>query len=81
MTVVFNGVIEETQKGCHVCSGRTTHMQMKQVKTYYLLSGRRITFRAGVPVEVSDSDGEYLLTEEYRTANGKKQKVFEVWQA
>lgn len=79
MKVRFNGVIEETQKGCHVCHGRTTHSQMTTHKAYYLPSGRRVTFRVGVPVEVSQADGEYLLTEDYKLPNGKRKKVFEVW--
>lgn len=81
MKVMFNGVIEETQKGCHVCHGRTTHNQMATHKSYWLPSGRRITFRMWMPVEVTEEDGQYLLTEEYKLPNGKKKKVFEVWQA
>lgn len=81
MKVVFKGVIEETQRGCHVCHGRTSHLQMTTHKAYYLPSGRHTTFRIGIPVDVSDIDGEYLLTEEYKAADGKKKKVFEVWRA
>lgn len=79
MTVRFNGIIEETQRGCRPCHGRTTHSQMKTSKTYYLPSGRRMTFRIGIPADVSEEDGKYLLTETYKAADGKTKKVFEVW--
>lgn len=81
MKVMFNGIIEEKQKGCHVCSGRTSHMQMMTHKSYYLPSGQQKTFRVGVAADVSDIDGEYLLSEEYKAADGKTRKVFELWQA
>lgn len=81
MTVVFKGVLEESRKGCRVCGGRSFNLHLATTKTFYLPSGRRITFRVGIPVEVSDADGEFLLTEEYRDTKGKTQKAFEVWQA
>lgn len=80
MKIRFNGIVEETQKGCRPCHGRTTHLQMKTTKAYYLPSGLHITFRVGLPVEVSDTDAEYLLSETYRAADGKTKKAFDVWQ-
>lgn len=81
MKVRFNGIVEETQRGCRPCHGRTTHLQMKTHKSYYLPSGRHIAFRIGDPVEVSEEDGKYLLSETYKAADGKTKKVFDVWQA
>ena len=81
MKLRFNGIIEETQRGCRPCHGRTMHSQMTTHKAYYLPSGRHMTFRVGVPAEVSDIDGEYLLSETYKAADGKTKKVFEVWRA
>lgn len=81
MKVRFNGVIEETQRGCRPCHGRTTHTHMVTHKAYYLPSGQRVLFRVGVAYEVSEEDGKYLLSETYKASNGKTKKVFEVWQA
>lgn len=75
MKVKFNGVVEETRKGCKVCGGRSFNLQMVTHKTYYLPSGRQMTFRVGRVEEVSDADGEFLLS------LNAKQKVFDVWQA
>ena len=73
MRVKFNGVTEETRKGCKVCGGRTYKNRLVTHKTYYLPSGRVMTFRIGRSEEVSDTDGEFLLS------LNDKQKVFEVW--
>lgn len=81
MKLRFNGIVEETQRGCRPCHGRTTHLQMQTHKAYYLPSGRHVTARIGVPVDVSEADGQFLLSEEYKAADGKPKKVFEVWQA
>lgn len=78
MKVRFLGIVEETQRGCRACHGRTAHLQMKTTKAYYLPSGQRMTFRVGVVSEVSDEDGEYLLAETYKGANGKTQKAFDI---
>ena len=75
MKIRFNGVIETARKGCKVCGGRSFNQYMATSKEYYLPSGRKMTFRVGRPVEVSDSDGEFLLS------LNDKQKVFDVWQA
>lgn len=75
MKVVFNGVMEETRKGCKVCGGRSFRQRLATTKTYYLPSGRRMTFRIGRIEEVSDEDGEFLLS-----LNTKNKKVFDVWQ-
>ena len=79
MRLRFNGIVEETQRGCRPCHGRTTHAQMRTHKSYYLPSGRHMTFRVGIPAEVSDEDAKYLLAETYKAADGKTKKVFEVW--
>lgn len=62
MKVVFKGVYETKRKGCHVCGARSAGTTaFSAVKTYYMPSGQTLTFRAGVPKDVSDSDAEFLL--------------------
>lgn len=80
MKVVFKGVLEESRKGCRVCGGRSFNLHLATHKTYFLPSGRRMTFRVGRPEEVTDAEAEFLLAEEYRDTKGKKQKAFELWQ-
>lgn len=81
MKVRFNGIVEETQRGCRPCHGKTTHAQMQTHKAYYLPSGRHVMFRVGIPVDVTDEDAAFLLSETYKAPNGRVRKVFEPWQA
>ena len=70
MKVVYNGVVESSQKGCSVCGGRKTRKTFQFTKEYILPSGIQKKFRVGLPTDVSDSDGEFLLS--YTTRQGEK---------
>ena len=78
MKVVFNGTLEKTAGGCSRCgSKRKGTMQFVRAKQYVLPSGRIMTFRLGVPEEVSTVDGNFLLSYEYTDVNGDRRKIFE----
>lgn len=76
MKVVFNGVVEKrTSGGCN-CKGRITNASFVNSKLYIMPSGRSHKFYVGKPVEVSDTDGEFLLSYLYKDANGSYRAVF-----
>lgn len=72
MIVVFNGTVEVKRHGCPVCGGRSTHKTFQHTREYILPSGIRKKFRAGVPTEVSETDGNFLLSYKYTTREGEK---------
>ena len=77
MKLVFNGIIEKRSGGCVPCGAkRATEQTMKPSKMYILPSGITKTFFVGREVEVSDSDGEFLLGYLYTDKNGQKKHVF-----
>lgn len=77
MTVVFNGFLEKraSSSGCK-CRGRKTTTRFVTSKSYILPSGKVQTFTQGNPAEVSDRDGQFLLSYNYIDANGDTQEVF-----
>lgn len=75
MKVVFNGVLEKHSKGCS-CKGRKTEVSFVQSKMYILPSGKSVHFYAGKPVEVSETDGKFLLSYVYKDINGATRAVF-----
>lgn len=78
MKVVFNGVLVETESGCGACgSKRKTKYGFVSTKLYHLPSGRAVTFRTGVPVEVDKRDGDFLLAYNYIDQNGTQRRVFD----
>lgn len=78
MRVVFNGTLDKILGGCSRCgSKRKGTMQFVRAKQYILPSGLMRTFRLGVPEEVSDIDGRFLLSYEYTDVNGDRRKIFE----
>lgn len=78
MKVKFTGVVEKRSKGCGACGKRHTDRSFRTSKTYILPSGITKTFFAGRVEEVSDVDGEFLLSYQYQTPEGETRKVFEV---
>lgn len=73
MKVVYNGTVDVQQRGCPVCGGgRKTHRVFQYTREYILPSGIRKKFRVGVPVEVDDRDGNFLLSYTYTTHEGEK---------
>lgn len=76
MKVVFNGLMETKSGGCSSCGKRKkTEQGFTTTKHYFLPSGREETFYMGRPVEVSDTDGAFLLSYETTDKNGTR-KVF-----
>lgn len=78
MKVIFNGTLEKVSGGCSKCgSKRKGGLSFVRAKKYILPSGMEKIFRVGVPEEVSDIDGNFLLSYEYTDANGDRRKIFE----
>ena len=77
MRVKFAGIIEVKTGGCSVCGKRRSRSQLSTTKTFYLSSGSRLTFRAGRPVDVSEEDGNELLSYTYIDPQGHERKMFE----
>lgn len=78
MKVMFQGIVEKRRSGCPVCGRRGGSSTFSTMKTYILPSGITKTFRVGKPEEVSDRDGEFLLTYKYTDKDGNVNSVFEV---
>ena len=63
MKVVFNGTLETKASGCVPCQRkRVTKQSMTTKKEYYLPSGIKKVFYLGRAEEVTDADGEFLLS-------------------
>lgn len=80
MKIMFNGLLEKRRAGCPVCGGRkgTTEKEFVYMKSYILPSGVTKTFRKGKTEEVSDADGNFLLSYRYMDKEGNVHQVFEV---
>ena len=76
MKVVFHGTIEKKSSGGCNCKGKTTNSSFVRSKMYILPSGRAETFIVGKPVEVSERDGEFLLSYIYKDVNGDLRAIF-----
>lgn len=77
MKIRFNGVIEKKTKGCPVCGSSRSVLKFSETKSYYLPSGAYKSFRMGQTYEVSERDGEFLLSYRYMK-DGKEMFAFEV---
>lgn len=77
MKVVFNGTVEKrvTGGGCR-CKSRVSSASFVRTKMYILPSGQTKTFYAGKEAEVSEQDGDFLLSYVYKDANGDLRQVF-----
>lgn len=76
MKVVFNGTIEKRSSGGCNCKGKVSSSSFVSSKRYILPSGRSEQFVVGKPVEVSERDGNFLLSYIYKDANGDVRAVF-----
>ena len=76
MKVVFNGTIEKRSSGGCKCKGKTTSSSFVRSKMYILPSGKSQTFVVGQPVEVSERDGNFLLSYIYKDVNGDTRAIF-----
>lgn len=61
MRVKFNGQVEVKKSGCN-CHGNRNRKRLVYRKEFILPSGRRIIFRKNVPQDVTDAEGEFLLS-------------------
>ena len=75
MRIRFNGTIEKHSKGCN-CKGKQTEVGYVTTKLYILPSGRSMRFYAGKVEEVSEQDGNFLLSYIYKDANGDSRAIF-----
>lgn len=76
MKVVFNGTIEKKSSGGCNCKGKVTSSTFVRSKMYILPSGKTETFVVGQPKEVSERDGQFLLSYVYKDANGDQRAIF-----
>ena len=76
MKVVFNGTIEKKQGGGCKCKGKVTSSTFVRSKMYILPSGKSQNFIVGKPVEVTETDGKFLLSYVYKDANGDSRAIF-----
>ena len=75
MKVKFNGTIEKRTKGCN-CKGSISEYGFVNSKLYILPSGRSVQFYLGKAEEVSEIDGNFLLSYVYKDVNGDQRAVF-----
>lgn len=77
MKVVFNGTIEKRTSGggCN-CKSKKTSSSFVRSKIYILPSGRTENFIVGQPKEVSERDGQFLLSYVYKDVNGDSRAIF-----
>lgn len=71
MKLKFNGLLEKKSKGCN-CNRKSEYGFVRS-RMYILPSGTTKTFYVGVVEEVSDSDGEFLLSYKYADTNGYRE--------
>lgn len=76
MRVVFNGTLEKQSGGGCKCKGKVTSTSFVKSKMYIMPSGKAQTFIMGKPVEVSETDGKFLLSYVYKDVNGDLREVF-----
>lgn len=75
MKVKFNGLLEKKSSGCN-CKRQSNGYGFVNSRMYILPSGIQKTFFAGKVEEVSERDGNFLLSYNVKDANGTR-KVFE----
>lgn len=76
MKVKFNGLLEKKSSGGCNCKKGTSNYGFTSSRMYILPSGQQKTFFVGKVEEVSDRDGQFLLSYNSVDVNGKRQ-VFE----
>lgn len=79
MKIKFNGILEKRESGgCGACGKKAKgNAVFVTTRTYILPSGIVTDFRTGEVYEVSDTDGEFLLSYNGPDANGQSRYVFE----
>ena len=71
MKIVFNGLLEKKSGGCN-CKRQSSEYGFVNSRMYILPSGKQKTFYVGSIEEVSDRDGEFLLSYKSHDANGER---------
>lgn len=76
MKIKFNGMFQTMQSGCIPCGRKgTTKKSFSSSKSVILPSGNQKIFHRGEEVEVSDLDGEWLLSWT-ETESGMERHIF-----
>ena len=75
MKVIFNGLIEKRVSGGCNCKKQGNGYSFVNSRMYILPSGQQKTFYVGRVEEVSERDGQFLLSYNVNDANGSR-KVF-----
>lgn len=77
MKIRFNGMYQKVKKGCTPCGhkavGRRTFLMSR---SFILPSGAVRSFHVGEEYEVSDLDGNFLLSYSQTDKDGIKQDIF-----
>ena len=78
MRIRFNGMITTVRKGggCACHGGSTTGRAFVTHKTFILPSNQTRTFRIGEEYDVSDADGNFLLSYSQIDKDGLRQDAF-----
>lgn len=76
MKIKFNGLIEKKASGGCNCKRQNNGYSFVNSRMYILPSGQQKTFYVGKVEEVSDRDGQFLLSYSVKDSNGTR-KVFE----
>jgi hypothetical protein len=79
LNIRFNGIVEETVRGCKPCGkAKTVRRAMATTKQFILPSGQFKTFRAGKTYTLEDADANFLLGYTYVDTDGTTKRAFEV---
>lgn len=71
MKVIFNGLLQKKSSGCN-CRKQTSEYSFVNSKLYIMPSGASKRFYKGKVEEVTDRDGEFLLSYRVTDANGTR---------
>lgn len=78
MKVIFNGILETKSGGCVPCGQKhsTVTRTMTTKKRYILPSGEFRTFIVGKVEDVTEQDGDFLMSYVYTDKDGVQKTVF-----
>lgn len=77
MTIEFKGMLTLKSKGCAKCGTKQkSEYGFVDSRRFILPSGIQRTFHVGRKEEVTERDGEFLLSYNYEDANGLTRPVF-----
>lgn len=73
MKIVFNGLLEKKSSGGCNCKNKATNYGFVNSRMYILPSGATKTFYVGKVEEVSEHDGQFLLSYKSIDKNGTRE--------